>query len=96
MSGGICSIISAALVAMEITFGIMPFLLDFCRKRGYYDLPGGRKVHHCAIPRLGGLLFMPSMFDPVFFVVARGTDFKGVVVGDGSRGFSYIYNRHGG
>ena len=61
MSGGICSIISAALVAMGITFGIMPFLLDFCRKRGYYDLPGGRKVHHCAIPRLGGLLFMPSM-----------------------------------
>ena len=42
MSGGICSIISAALVAMGITFGIMPFLLDFCRKRGYYDLPGGR------------------------------------------------------
>ena len=41
MSGGICSIISAALVAMGITFGIMPFLLDFCRKRGYYDLPGG-------------------------------------------------------
>ena len=61
MSGGICSILSAALGAMGITFGIMPFLLDFCRKRGYYDLPGGRKVHHCAIPRLGGLLFMPSM-----------------------------------
>ena len=68
---------------MGITFGIMPFLLDFCRKRGYYDLPGGRKVHHCAIPRLGGLLFnafhvggVGFGFDPVFFVVARGTDFK--------------------
>ena len=61
MSEDICSIIMAALVAMGITFVVMPFLLVFCRKRGYYDLPGGRKVHDCAVPRLGGLLFMPSM-----------------------------------
>lgn len=52
--------ILTCLIGMAMTFVSMPFLLSFCRKRGYYDLPGGRKVHHCAIPRLGGLLFMPS------------------------------------
>lgn len=54
-------LIYAIVIGMVMTFVAMPFLLSFCRKRGYYDLPGGRKVHHCAIPRLGGLLFMPSM-----------------------------------
>ena len=54
-------IVLAALVGMGMTLLGMPFLLKYCRMRGFYDLPGGRKVHHCAVPRLGGLLFMPSM-----------------------------------
>ena len=54
-------VLLAMLVAFVMTFALMPFLLQFCRKKGYYDLPGGRKVHQCAVPRLGGLLFMPSM-----------------------------------
>lgn len=56
-----CFAILAAVVSMGVTFGVMPMLLKFCRLKGYYDLPGGRKVHHCAVPRLGGLLFMPAM-----------------------------------
>ena len=39
----------------------MPLLLKFCHMKGFYDLPGGRKVHHLAVPRLGGVLFMPAM-----------------------------------
>ena len=37
----------------------MPWLLRFCKKRGLYDMPNERKVHHTKIPRLGGVLFMP-------------------------------------
>lgn len=39
----------------------MPWLLSFCRKRGLYDMPNERKVHSNKIPRLGGVLFVPSM-----------------------------------
>lgn len=38
---------------------LMPWLLKFCKRRGLYDLPNERKVHHCKVPRLGGVLFMP-------------------------------------
>lgn len=54
-------IILATLTSMAVTFIAMPLLLRFCKSKGYYDLPGGRKVHTCAVPRLGGLLFMPAM-----------------------------------
>lgn len=39
----------------------MPFLLKLCKRKGIYDLPNERKVHHNKIPRLGGTLFTPSM-----------------------------------
>lgn len=39
----------------------IPIIIRFCKKNGLYDLPNGRKVHKNAIPRLGGLSFMPSM-----------------------------------
>lgn len=54
-------IILSICVGMGVTIGAMPGLLNFCKVRGYYDQPGGRKVHHYAVPRLGGLLFMPAM-----------------------------------
>ena len=40
---------------------IIPLIVAFCRKVGYYDQPNQRKVHHAAIPRLGGLAFLPAM-----------------------------------
>ena len=48
-------------VGAGVTLAAMPLLLRFCRMKGLYDQPGGRKVHQHAVPRLGGLLFMPSM-----------------------------------
>ena len=39
----------------------IPIIIRFCKKKGLYDLPNGRKVHKNAIPRLGGLSFLPSM-----------------------------------
>lgn len=73
-----CLILSA-LVGMGMTAGVMPLLLKFCRMRGYYDLPNGRKVHRCAVPRLGGLLFMPSMLVSLVAVLFLYAD-EGVLV----------------
>jgi UDP-N-acetylmuramyl pentapeptide phosphotransferase/UDP-N-acetylglucosamine-1-phosphate transferase len=39
----------------------IPAIIKFCKKKGLYDLPNSRKVHKNAIPRLGGLSFLPSM-----------------------------------
>ena len=53
------------LIAWTISFGLtavlMRPLLRLCKRRGMYDLPDERKVHHRGIPRLGGVLFMPAM-----------------------------------
>lgn len=38
-----------------------PIILDFCKRKKLYDIPNERKVHHNAIPRLGGISFFPSM-----------------------------------
>ena len=47
------------LVSAVTAYLIMPWLLRLCKRRGLYDMPNERKVHHNKIPRLGGVLFMP-------------------------------------
>lgn len=49
-------------------FIFIPQILDFCKKRGLYDNPDKRKIHKNAIPRLGGVAFLPSML--VAFMIA--------------------------
>lgn len=39
----------------------IPLIIAFCRKFGYYDQPNQRKVHKQAVPRLGGISFLPSL-----------------------------------
>ncbi len=40
----------------------IPVVLDFCKRKGLYDIPNQRKVHKNAVPRLGGVVFMPCVF----------------------------------
>lgn len=40
---------------------LTPGIMSFCRKYGLYDMPNARKVHSNAVPRLGGLAFIPCM-----------------------------------
>lgn len=54
-------IILSFLIAVVATTVIIPLIVAFCRKYGYYDQPDQRKIHHAAIPRLGGLAFLPAM-----------------------------------
>ena len=43
-------------------FIFIPMILNFCKEKNIYDIPNSRKMHKTAIPRLGGIAFLPSMF----------------------------------
>lgn len=53
--------IVAFLVSACCGFIIIPMIMNFCQRRKIYDIPNERKLHNHAIPRLGGISFMPSM-----------------------------------
>ncbi|MCF0193639.1 MAG: undecaprenyl/decaprenyl-phosphate alpha-N-acetylglucosaminyl 1-phosphate transferase [Bacteroidaceae bacterium] len=40
---------------------VLPWLLRLSKKRGLYDIPNERKVHSNKIPRIGGMIFFPSV-----------------------------------
>ena len=52
--------------ACGLTF--IPVILNFCKSKNLYDLPNARKVHSNAVPRLGGVAFVPSML--IAFTIA--------------------------
>ena len=53
------------LIALIIGFlgGLLttPAILDFCKRKGLYDLPNARKVHKTQVPRMGGVVFLPCV-----------------------------------
>lgn len=49
-------------------FIFIPQILNFCKIKKLYDIPNERKIHKNAVPRLGGISFLPSMF--VAFLIA--------------------------
>lgn len=61
MAGYRLYIIIALVIGAAVTATVIPLIIAFCRKFGYFDQPNQRKVHHVAVPRLGGLAFLPSM-----------------------------------
>ena len=61
MAGFQLYILIAFITGAAITAIVIPLIIAFCRKYGYYDQPNQRKVHHAAVPRLGGLAFLPAM-----------------------------------
>lgn len=75
MTQHIAYIIGAFLVSAACGFIIMPIILKFCKKKGLYDMPDSRKIHHRAIPRLGGISFLPSMLLASLIVVVTGDGF---------------------
>lgn len=57
----ILCIIGVFLVSTICGFIFIPAILNFCKTKNLYDIPNARKIHSNAIPRLGGISFMPSM-----------------------------------
>ena len=54
-------ILLSFLLSMICGFIFIPQIIGYCKRKRLYDLPNQRKVHKNAIPRLGGVCFMPSM-----------------------------------
>lgn len=54
-------VFAAFAASCVFTSVFMPRLIKYCAKKKLYDVPNGRKVHRTAVPRLGGLLFVPAM-----------------------------------
>ena len=54
-------LLGAFLLSLVCGFVFTPVILDYCKRKKLYDLPSERKVHHKAIPRMGGISFFPSM-----------------------------------
>ena len=64
----IYSIIVVFVISVACGFVFIPAILNFCKAKNLYDMPNARKVHKDAVPRLGGVAFMPSM--SIAFAVA--------------------------
>ncbi|MGM9846937.1 MAG: glycosyltransferase family 4 protein [Muribaculaceae bacterium] len=58
----IVSSISVFVISLSLTGIIIPQILLIAFRRKLFDEPDPRKIHHGAIPRLGGMAFMPSIF----------------------------------
>lgn len=53
--------IAAFIASILCGLVFIPQIIRYCKRKRLYDLPNQRKVHTNAIPRLGGICFMPSM-----------------------------------
>ena len=53
--------IAAIVISVVVGIMVIPQILRLCKKKGLYDLPDERKVHSNAIPRLGGVSFVPAL-----------------------------------
>lgn len=54
-------IILAFVISFIVGGVATKWLLKICYKHGLYDEPDARKVHKSGIPRLGGIMFLPTM-----------------------------------
>ena len=69
MTENIKYIIGAFILSAVCGFFFIPQIVAFCRRKGLYDAPNERKIHHNSIPRLGGISFLPSMLLASLIVV---------------------------
>lgn len=53
-------IILAFLFSAVSSAYILPRVLRMCHRNGIYDIPSLRKVHKSKIPRIGGIVFVPT------------------------------------
>ncbi len=71
-------IIASFLLSALCGFVVIPWILTFCKEKQLYDIPNARKVHANAVPRMGGLSFLPSMLLAFLAVTFTFNTFMGV------------------
>ena len=65
----------AFVVALGVSFAIMPAVIFLARKTGAMDAPNARKVHKKPIPRIGGLgIYAGFMVAIIFVAIKFGLD----------------------
>ena len=57
------------LVSLVLTGIIIPKILLIAYRRNLFDIPDARKIHKSAVPRLGGMAFVPSLLFAVCLIV---------------------------
>lgn len=56
------------LFSLAFAWVVLPSVMRIARVYKLYDLPNERKVHIRPIPRLGGVIFMPSILFSIFMI----------------------------
>ena len=77
MTQYILFILGAFVVSACCGFFFIPLILNFCKEKKLYDIPNSRKVHRNAVPRLGGISFLPSMLIAFLFTTLAINNFTG-------------------
>lgn len=54
-------ILGAFIISLGCGFATIPHIISYSWKHKLFDQPNTRKVHKTAVPRLGGITFIPSM-----------------------------------
>lgn len=62
-------------ISLSLTGILIPQILRIALKRKLYDQTDGRKIHRGAVPRLGGIAFMPAVVFSCAFTVAMNLNF---------------------
>lgn len=61
MSNSFLPELTAGLVSFLFAAIATPLVIKMCCILGLYDQPNARKVHKIAVPRMGGVVFLPAM-----------------------------------
>ena len=61
-------IIFSFLVSMSLALIVIPKILVIAVKHSLYDIPNNRKMHNVAVPRIGGVSFVPCILFSLLFV----------------------------
>ncbi len=48
---------------------VIPQILRIAVRKNLFDIPNERKIHSCAVPRLGGIAFEPAILCSISFVI---------------------------
>ena len=66
-------IILAFVISVCIALFVIPRILLISLRKRLFDIPDKRKIHTCAIPRLGGVSFFPTILFSCCLVLAFRT-----------------------
>ena len=71
------TITAAFLTSLAFTIYLLPRIIRMAYKKNLFDFSDERKIHKSPVPRLGGLVFIPSMIITISLLFGFGTMFLG-------------------